>query len=107
LVLEFKDSLWYKPGEVILKELYRAVGKEPPVWIELIAEQSAIQESNEEKHFELVGFLRHMIQEVYRRDAAIENRSEIEVDLQMKVNDCLRKESIPFLYEHKRNRERS
>jgi hypothetical protein len=45
-----------------------------------------------------------MIQEVYVRDAAIENRSEIEVDLQMKVNDCLRKESIPFLYEHKRNK---
>jgi hypothetical protein len=104
LVLGFKDSLWYKPGEIILTEFYKTVGKERPAWIEHIAEQSAIQESNEEKHFELVGFLRHMIQEAYRRDAAVEGRLGIEVDLQMKINDCLRKESVPFLYEHKRNK---
>ena len=65
LVLEFKDSLWYKPGETILKEFYKSCGKEPPAWLEFVAEQSAVQESNEEKHFELVGFLRHTIQRNY------------------------------------------
>ncbi|CAN5303793.1 hypothetical protein BH18THE2_BH18THE2_26080 [soil metagenome] len=104
LVLGFKDSLWHKPGEIILREFYKAAGKEPPSWIELVAEQSAVQDSNEEKHFELVGFLRHTIQEAYRRDVMAEGRSGIEVDLQMKINDCLKKESIPFLYEHKRNK---
>jgi hypothetical protein len=104
LVLGFKDSLWYKSGEIILEELYKAVGKEPPTWIELVAEQSAVQDSNEEKQFELVGFLRNAIQEAYRRDAAVEGRLGIEVNLQMKINDCLRKASIPFLYEHKRNK---
>jgi hypothetical protein len=103
-VLGFKDSLWHKPGEIILKEFYKSVGKEHPAWVDLVAEQSAVQESNEEKHFELVGFLRNTIQEAYRKDAMIEGRSEIEVDLKMKIDDCLRKESIPFLYEHKRNR---
>jgi hypothetical protein len=103
LVLAFKDSLWHKPGEIILKEFYRAVGKEPPTWIELVAEQSAVQESNEEKHFELVGFLRHMIQEAYRREAIAERYTGIEVTLLMKTNHCLENESVPFLYEHKRN----
>jgi hypothetical protein len=104
LVLGFKDSLWHIPGETILREFYKAAGKEPPTWIELVAEQSAVQESNEEKHFELVGFLRHTIQEAYRRDVMAEGRPGIEVDLKMKINDCLRKESIPYLYEHKRNK---
>jgi hypothetical protein len=104
LVLEFKDFQWHKPGEMILKEFYKAAGKEPPAWLELVAEQSAVQESNEEKHFELVGFLQHTIQEAYRRDAMTEGRSGIEATLKMKIDDCLRKESVPFLYEHKRNK---
>jgi hypothetical protein len=102
-VLEFKDSLWHKPGEIILKEFYKSVSKEPPAWHEFIAEQRAVQESNEEKHFELVGFLRHTIQEAYRRDAMIDP-SGVYVDIRMKLDDCLKKGSIPFLYEHKRNK---
>lgn len=104
LVLGFKDSLWYKPGEIILSEFYKAAGKQPPVWLEFVAEQSAIQESNEEKHFELVGFLRHTIHEAYRRDAMTQERPGIDVNLEMKIDNCLRKDSIPFLYEHKRNK---
>jgi hypothetical protein len=104
LVLDFKDSLWHKPGETILKEFYKSAGKEPPAWLELVAEQNAVQESNEEKHFELVGFLRHTIQEAYRRDAMSEVRSGIKTTLQIKINYCLQSESIPFLFEHKRNK---
>jgi hypothetical protein len=104
LVLDFKDSLWHKPGEMILKEFYKLVGKEPPAWLEFVAEQNAVQESNEEKHFELVGFLRHTIQEAYRRDAMSEVRSGIKTTLQIKINYCLQSESIPFLFEHKRNK---
>lgn len=104
LALDFKDSLWHKPGEVILREFYKAAGKEPPIWIEFVAEQSAVRESNEEKHFELVGFLRHTIQEVYRRDAMTEERPVMDVNLEMKIDSCLRKQSVPFLYEHKRNK---
>ncbi|HET6715917.1 MAG TPA: hypothetical protein VFG90_02215, partial [Nitrososphaeraceae archaeon] len=103
-VLEFKDFQWFKPGEIILREFCKSAGKEPPAWLELVAEQSAVQESNEEKHFELVGFLRNTIQESYRRDAMTEGRSGIEATLKMKIDDCLRKESVPFLYEHKRNK---
>ena len=104
LVLDFKDSLWHKPGETILKEFYKSVGKEPPAWLELVAEQSAVQESNEEKHFELVGFLQHIIQEAYRKDAMIDRPSGVYDDLKMKLDVCLKKGSVPFLYEHRRNR---
>ena len=65
-MLGFKDSLWHKPGEIILKEFYKAAGKEHPLWIELCIHKMQVQDSNEEKHFELVGFLRHIIQEAYR-----------------------------------------
>jgi len=104
LVLGFKDSLWHKPGETILKEFYKATGKEPPSWLELVAEQSAVQESNEEKHFELVGFLRHTIQEEYKKNTVIGERSGIEVNFRMKIDDCITKGFVPFLYEHKRNK---
>ena len=104
LVLGFKDSLWHKPGETILKEFYKAAGKEPPSWLELVAEQSAVQESNEEKHFELVGFLRHTIQEEYKKNTVIGERSGIEVNFRMKIDDCITKGFVPFLYEHKRNK---
>lgn len=103
-VLEFKDFQWYKPGEIILREFYKSVGKEPPAWLELVAEQNAVQESNDEKHFELVGFLRHTILETYRRDALTEGRSGIETTFQMKINHCLQNQSVPFLFEHKRNK---
>jgi hypothetical protein len=102
LVLEFKDSLWHKPGEIILKGFYKAVGKEPPAWLDLVTEQSAVQESNEEKHFELVGFLRHIIQEEYKKNTV--GVPEIEVNFRMKIDDCITKGFVSFLYEHKRNK---
>ena len=103
-MLAFKDSLWNKPGEIILRELYKAAGKEPPTWIDLVSEQSAVQESNEERHFELVGYLLHTIHEAYRRDAMTEERPGMDVNLEMKIDNCLRKNSVPFLFEHKRNK---
>jgi hypothetical protein len=102
LVLDFKDSLWHKPGEMILKEFYKSADKEPPAWLELVAEQSAVQESNEEKHFDLLGFLRHIIQEEFKKNTA--GVSEIGVSFREKIDDCIIKGFVPFLYEHKRNR---
>jgi hypothetical protein len=102
LVLDFKDSLWHKPGETILKEFYKSAGKEPPAWLELVAEQNAVQESNEEKHFDLVGFLRHIIQEEFKKNTT--GISEMKVNFRMKIDDCITKGFVPFLYEHKRNR---
>jgi adenylate cyclase len=101
-VLDFKDSLWHKPGETILKEFYKSAGKEPPAWLELVAEQNAVQESNEEKHFDLVGFLRHIIQEEFKKNTT--GISEMKVNFRMKIDDCITKGFVPFLYEHKRNR---
>jgi hypothetical protein len=102
LVLDFKDSLWHKPGEMILKEFYKSAGKEPPAWLELIAEQNAVQESNEEKHFDLMGFLRHIIQEEFKKNTT--GISEMKVNFRKKIDDCITKGFVPFLYEHKRNR---
>ena len=91
-----------KQGEIILKEFYKAVGKEPSSWLKLVTEQSAVQESNEEKHFELVGFLCHIIQAEYKKNTI--GMPEIEVNFRMKIDDCITKGFVPFLYEHKRNK---
>jgi hypothetical protein len=52
----------------------------------------------------MVGFLRHTIHEAYRRDVMTQERPEIDVNLEMKIDNCLGKDSIPFLYEHKRSK---
>jgi hypothetical protein len=41
----------------ILKEFYKSVDRDPPEWIDLIAEQTIVEELSEERQFELRGFL--------------------------------------------------
>ena len=52
----------------ILKEFYKSVDRDPPEWIDLIAEQTIVEELSEERQFELRGFLQQQILEAYRRD---------------------------------------
>ena len=48
--------------------------------------------------------MRHTIQEEYKKNTVIGERSGIEVNFRMKIDDCITKGFVPFLYEHKRNK---
>lgn len=61
LILKYSSYSWYEPATIILKEFYKSVDKEPPSWIDLVAEQTIVKEVSEEKQFELRGFLQQVI----------------------------------------------
>jgi hypothetical protein len=57
IVLRYSSYSWYEPATAILKEFYNSVDREPPEWIDLLAEQTIVQETSEEKQFELRGYI--------------------------------------------------
>jgi hypothetical protein len=57
LILRYSSYSWYEPATAILKEFYNSVDREPPAWIDLLAEQTIVQETSEEKQFELRGYI--------------------------------------------------
>ena len=67
-ILKYSSYAWDEQARMILKEFYKSVDKDPPVWIDLIAEQTIIKEVGEENQLEFRGFLQQAILEAYRRD---------------------------------------
>ena len=104
LVLNYSSYSWHEPAITILKEFYKAAGvTEPPEWLNLLAEQTIVQEAKEERQFELRGFLLRSVLEAYRRDAGFsETKEGVEIDLTTKIMFCLNNRSIPFLHLHNR-----
>jgi hypothetical protein len=116
-ILKYSSYSWYDHATIILKEFYKSVDKEPPAWIDLIAEQTIVKEVSEERQFELRGFLQQQISEAYRRDiyanpdpnTMIEDsygrpiRSMTPVSFSQKIDYCLNNKSIPFLHLCKKN----
>jgi hypothetical protein len=132
-VIHYSSFLWYEPATKILKEFYKSAGigteikieetridtdvqLQLPSWLDLLQEQTVVQEAREQKHFELVGFLRHTIQEAYRMhnyvspdpeavamrdsdDRVIERKL---VTFERKVDYCLEQGFVPFLYKRER-----
>ena len=113
-LIHYSSFLWHEPATKILKEFYKAAGKNEdlqlPSWLDLRQEQTVVQEAREEKHFELVVFLRNTIQEAYRmhnyvspdpeaiamrdsNDKVIERKL---VTLERKVDYCLEQGFVPF-----------
>jgi len=113
-VLRYSSYSWHERGTTILKELYKSVDKEPAEWIDLIAEQTIVQEVNEERQFELRGFLQQVISEGYRKesltnpdpstiDAQGRRIYGMQVTFEQKIKNCLDNKSVPFLHLCKRN----
>jgi hypothetical protein len=115
LIIGYSSFSWHEPSTEILKEFYRSVNIEPPSWLDLLAEQTIVQEAKEERQFELRGFLQQQINEGYRRDIYANPTPDmiIETDngavrnikpvtFEQKTDYCLNNRSIPFL--HKCNR---
>jgi hypothetical protein len=118
-LIHYSSFQWHEPATRILKEFYRSAGIDDaqlPSWLDLLQEQTVVQEAREERHFELVGFLRSTIQEAYRMhnyvspdpkavalrdsyDRIIERKP---VTFQRKIDYCLEQGLVPFLYEYKR-----
>jgi hypothetical protein len=113
LILKYSSYSWYEPATIILKEFYKSVDIEPPTWIDLIAEQTIVQEVSEESQFEIRGFLQQAILEGYRRESFTNphpstidsegRRIYTEVTFEQKINYCLDSRSISFLHICKRN----
>ena len=68
-ILKYSSYSWNERATTILKEFYKSVDVEPPTWIDLIAEQTIVQEVSEERQFEIRGFLQQAILEGYRRES--------------------------------------
>ena len=114
IVLKYSYYLWQEPAAIILREFYGSVGKEAPAWIDLIAEQTIVQEVAEERQFEIRGFLQQVILDGYRRDSftnpdpnTIDSNGkripDMQVTFEQKVNYCLDNKSVTFLHLYKRN----
>ena len=114
IVLKYSSSLWHERSVIVLTEFYKSVSKEPPAWIDLIAEQTMVKEASEERQFEIRGFLQQAILEGYRRDSFTnpepstidkdgKRTYEMRVTFEQKINYCLDNKSIPFLHLCKRN----
>ena len=117
LVLGYSSYSWHEPATIILKEFYKSAGVEPPSWLDLLAEQTIIQEAKEERQFELRGFLRQCITKSYKDNLyAIPDssftisdsngnsiRSTKEPEFIDILNYCLRNKTVQFLHRIKRN----
>ena len=114
-ILKYSSYAWYEPATTILKEFYRSVDKDPPAWIDLIAEQTIVKEVGEEKQLEFRGFLQQAISDAYRRDvytnpdpATTDSNGtrieEMSVSFEQKINYCLDNKSVHFLHRCKRNK---
>jgi hypothetical protein len=117
IILRYSSYSWNERATTILKEFYKSVDREPPEWVNLVAEQTLVQEVGEERQFELRGFFQQQILEAYRRDiyanpdpnTMIEDsygkpiRSMTPVSFSQKIDYCLNNKSIPFLRLCKRN----
>jgi hypothetical protein len=121
-LIHYSSFLWHEPATKILKEFYKSAGiyddvpQQLPSWLDLLQEQTVVQEAREEKHFELVGFLRHTIQEAYRvhnytspdpeavamTDSSGKVMERKLVTFERKVDFCLEEGFVPFLYERRR-----
>lgn len=116
LILEYRSYSWHESATLILKEFYKCANIQPPSWLDLLHEQTIIQEAKEESQFELSGFLQQQIIEAYRRDIyanpdpatliETENgsvRSTKPVTFVQKMDYCLNNRSITFLHKCNRN----
>jgi hypothetical protein len=117
LATGYSSYSWYDPATLILKEFYKAAGRdELPEWLDLIAEQTIVQETQEERSFELIGFLRHCIVKSYKENQSVmpdtkfmtqlENNRWISSGIPPEFKDmldyCLRNKTVPFIHEIKR-----
>jgi hypothetical protein len=115
-LIHYSSFLWHEPATKILKEFYKSADVQLPDWLDLRQEQTVVQEAREERHFELVGFLRNTIQEAYRnhnyvspdpeavamRDSSDKVIERKLVTFERKVDYCLEQGFVPFLYERKK-----
>lgn len=118
LVLSYSSYAWHEPATMILKKFYESADITPPSWLDLLAEQTIVQEAEEERQFELRGFLRQCIMKSYKDNLyAIQDTNFAKwdpvtdtykrIDKQPTFKDildyCLRNKTIQFLHRIKQN----
>ena len=69
LILGYSSYTWHEPATIILKEFYRSTGVEPSEWLDLLAEQTIVQEAKEERQFELQRISQTMYNKVLQRQS--------------------------------------
>jgi hypothetical protein len=117
LILGYSSYTWHEPATIILKEFYRSTGVEPSEWLDLLAEQTIVQEAKEERQFELRGFLRQCITKSYKDSLyaipdshfTVEDsygnpiRSSKTPEFKDILDYCLRNKTVQFIRRIKRN----
>ena len=117
LVTEYSSYSWHETATTILKEFYKAAGREDnsndiPAWLDLIAEQTIVQETQEESSFELRGFLRQCVIKSYKDNTPIipdfnfmvtdSYNRQVKGDKAPKFKDmldyCLKNKTVSFLH---------
>jgi hypothetical protein len=94
-----RKQVWSEIGKMILVEFYKAVGKDPPEWIELLVKDNVVEQASEETYFELRGFLEQAIVDGYRKDFKIDPNTGSET-FDARIKHCLTYRTVPFLLEH-------
>ena len=102
----FSDKSYENMAKEIITEFYKLVGKDKPEWLDRTFEQRSIVEENTEwAYFEVRGFLMDHITEAYTRHIRTlyqEQVPGIVIDLDIKLNFCMKNKLLPFLHSHTR-----
>jgi hypothetical protein len=92
---ELRTKHWSELGKTVIYEFYKAAGKEPPSWINIIKKADVVQESTEDRISEIRGFLEQTILEGHRKIYG----TDYGIDLRNKLRQCLQSRGTPYLAE--------
>ena len=92
---ELRTKHWSDLGKTILFEFYKAVGKEPPVWISILEKADVVRESTEDRISEIRGFLEQAIIEGHRKIYG----PLPGMDLRDKLKQCIQGRGTSYLAE--------